>query len=1420
MGIGVLGTLTVDEAPGPLGRRDRVVLSALATRVGHVVSRDALVDALWHEDPPASAPKVVQGCVLRLRRILGPEVIRTAPPGYVLVEGTVDIDARRFEDAVGKARDLLALGQSDRAAHVADEALALWRGRPLPDVEDWEPGVLEASRLEDLRRDAEELRVDCYLRSGRHHDVIADAAALLRQAPTREARWALLARAQYQDGRQTEALATLRQASDLLADRVGIDPGPELVGLRDAMLRQDPDLFPTPQTAHGPATCPYRGLAAYDQADADAFFGRDTDVAACLLLLEQQGVLALVGPSGSGKSSVVRAGVAATLGQQGRRVRVITPGASPVAALVALPRLQRGDVLVVDQCEEVFSLCRDAELREEFLRRLVDHAGSGGSVVVALRADRLAEVTPYPSFARLVERGLHLLGSLDEPALREVIERPARDAGLILEPGLVDLLVSEVLDEPGGLPLLSHALQETWARREGHTLTVAAYRASGGIRGAVAQTAEQVYERVDPSQRHLLRELMLRLVSAGHEGEPSRVRAPRDRVIVEPAQERLVDDLVAARLLTSEEGAIEIAHESLARAWPRLQDWLADDVEGRRILHHVSSAAEAWDSLGRPDSELYRGTRLQQALEWRDSADVELTATERSFLDSGWRVLEEQEREAADRSRRQAILIRRQRVALVAGSVFLVLALAASGVAVSQGSRAQAGEEAADAGRRSALASRLGARALTISDPSLALLLATEAVLQDDDAETRTFLREAMMRRPELVSSTEKIDSFFLNVAANREANDVVAFGYDNKVYRLDLGGEGDVLATWDLDGPGVSRRAVFPPGMLARSPDGEVVAVGQQVFASAPQLTLLDAETLRPLPQQLTGFPELRAKSPGIAFSGDGDWLAATFQMIPDDATQPGTVDIEGQAALIWDLRRPEAPPRRIALPDRNGWVKVQLSKDGRTLFSLGTTMRARPVRPGGDRWNRRDLGPGFGAAIDLSPDGTVLAVPAGADGLHLLDARTGATMARLPLVDPADPRFSPSGDRLASSSWGNELRVWDVESKQQLTSIEVSPGVGVSYDYAESVLHVSGEHGVETLDIEGTRRFMKRTPWPIPPRATADFSFTSVAPGGEFVARHLSLRSTESDLVEVASASGRRRGGATVSRVGGPASTDWNPDGTEYVVGNGRGDVVVIPVRGDVRRFRLPGVDLTAIRFAADGAELLVADDSGDLLVVSATTGRAREMGLALDGVPRDLSVTADGRRAFVALADMPVGPSEVEYPVRWVLVDVPGQQVVESGEFPVDVAFELARVDIDPHDGERVALLGGFGALVLELRTGSLVAPQRALHEDRVLDGGYSVDGSIVVSGAEDGRVYSWDAASGLPVDVAVTDPRFLPSAELVGPHTMVAATSESIYRWDTRIDSAIAAACRAVGRSMTAVEWRTNVGDEVPYRATCG
>ena len=207
--ISVLGPLRVNGDGSSLGPRDRVVLEVLVLRPGEVVSAERLADALWADVAPPTWNKVVQGCVVRLRKVLGADAIETSPAGYRLTTPPEEVDAHRFERMARRGMELLALGQYDRAAYVTGEALALWRGPALRELEDWDTGRIEANRLEELRLDAEEVRMEAALRAGQHREVLAEAQARAAEAPLRERRWALLALAQYQVGRQSDALRTL-----------------------------------------------------------------------------------------------------------------------------------------------------------------------------------------------------------------------------------------------------------------------------------------------------------------------------------------------------------------------------------------------------------------------------------------------------------------------------------------------------------------------------------------------------------------------------------------------------------------------------------------------------------------------------------------------------------------------------------------------------------------------------------------------------------------------------------------------------------------------------------------------------------------------------------------------------------------------------------------------------------------------------------------------------------------------------------------------------------------------------------------------------------------------------------------------------------------------------------------------------------
>jgi DNA-binding SARP family transcriptional activator len=241
MGIAVLGPLTVDGFKG-LGPRDRVVLQALVSRLGQPVTPDELTDAVWHDHPPASSAKNLQSCVVRLRKALGAPAIETMADGYRLTIPLDEVDAGRFEQQVARGRQLLELGEADRAAFILERALELWRGAAFPELAEWPPARREAGRLEELRLDAQELLLDAQLQRGRASEVLPRAHEMVEAAPLRERRWQQLALAQYRVGAQGEALRTIRQLRAVLAGELGIDPAPAVLALEQSILRQDPSL--------------------------------------------------------------------------------------------------------------------------------------------------------------------------------------------------------------------------------------------------------------------------------------------------------------------------------------------------------------------------------------------------------------------------------------------------------------------------------------------------------------------------------------------------------------------------------------------------------------------------------------------------------------------------------------------------------------------------------------------------------------------------------------------------------------------------------------------------------------------------------------------------------------------------------------------------------------------------------------------------------------------------------------------------------------------------------------------------------------------------------------------------------------------------------------------------------------------------
>ncbi|TDO44617.1 DNA-binding SARP family transcriptional activator [Kribbella sp. VKM Ac-2527] len=1422
MGIAVLGPLTIEGEETVLGRRDRVVLAALAVHPGEVVSAEALADVLWDDQPPATWSKVVQGCVVRLRKLLGSHTIETTPLGYRLAVPLDDIDAQRFERAVGRARELLAADDPERAALVLADALTLWRGRPLIELDGWDPGRIEAARLTELRETAEELYVDSALRSGQHDRVLAKARTLVAEAPLRERRWILLATAQYQSGRQAEALRTLRQLRDVLSRELGLDPGPEIDVLEQAILHQDPSLVVASALPEPSPVCPYRGLQPYDVDDAAEFFGRDADVAAGLRKLADTSVLAVVGPSGCGKSSLVRAGVAAALRRDGMTVVVMTPGVHPVATFATvMPGRGSPPACVVDQCEEVFSLCQDPSERAAFLTALTAHAAVA-PLILSFRADRMANVSSHQGFARLVADGMYVLAAMTEPDLRSAIEEPARLASLVVEPGLVDVLVTEIAGQPGALPLMSHALAETWQRREGRTLTVAGYRDTGGIRGAVAQSAERAYERVPAEQRSVLRDLLLRLVTPGPEGEPVRSRLPRRLVVTSPANDAMIDLLVDARLVTSDDGAVELAHESLARAWPRLRGWLDDDLEGQRVLHHLAVAADSWDGLGRPDSELYRGVRLAKALDWQDNSQPTLTATERNFLAASKRLSEAELHAAEDIARRQIRVNRRLSAALSTAAVLLAGALIAGLVAVNQAERADQQATAAQRAATSELARRVGTRALLTEGISHSLLLAAHGARLDDSAETRANLLAAVSKRPLLVRSFPGRGDDVEGISVSPDGRRIVS-GDDDARFHLYDAGTGRVLKTVvlgpDLEAP-VYGEAHF-------SPDGRFV-VASAIYPpyappppDQPLLRLLDAETLEEVSPPLA-FPSTKKLTRhGLAFSADARYLAASFQEGTDNAPAARSAP---SFALVWDLKATDRLPRRVNLPM---WIQgIALSPDGRILYSM-QPLTAYDVATGAQLWRRPDL-TGF-MRIDVTRDGKLIALQLFnkdyTDGsvIGLVDARTGRTVRLLPdhIDEPRALAFSRDGTVLGSVSHNGEAIVWDAATgrpRQRIKSFEILWGVDFSPD--GRTLYTGGDEGiVRAYDLSGQQRYLQGSQ-PMPART---YAHVLASRDGRRTAYIWSDAAT-AWMSFADSTTGARSAPVRLDIDPVRSLATWHPDSRHFAAVDRAGVIAIIDSvtnRVIVRR-QVVEKEIESIAYVERGNRIAVTDTDRWTTMLDARG--LRPSGSAID-VGGDTK-WFDWPGQYCCAAVSPDGQQMVLFEhspdaakAQWRVIRVATGEVVADGE----VILNLFDASFSP-DGRRIAVTGVGGELVvIDVAAGAELRAPTTGHGGNGEFVRFSPDGTRIVSGASDGTVSLWDThtldllgtvTTATGSEPALVSPTFTQGNDIV----TIAAYDGNAYRWDTRIDRLMDFACSMAGRNLTDEEWTQAFGNR-PYEKTC-
>ncbi|MET0781140.1 MAG: BTAD domain-containing putative transcriptional regulator [Microbacterium sp.] len=1039
MHVRVFGPLTLDNGLISLSPRDRTVMAALTIRLGESLSDASLAAAVWGDDPPASWSHVIRGCIMRLRRLISPARIETTPGGYRLSRENIEVDTERFERLVDSGSHQLEFGEPERASHTLSEALELWRGDPFVELEDWEPAQIASFRLEEMRLGAEELLLDARLRAGEAQEVAAEARARVAEAPLRERRWVVLSLAQYRQGRQADAIATVRSARGLLNAEFGLDPCAELAELEQAILRQDPSLLSDRVFRVASPECPYFGLPPAGVEDSERYFGRERELSRALEALDQHGVLLVAGSSGVGKSSFVRAGIGAEFIARGGDVAIVTPGEHPNDVLRDVDLPVGDSLLIIDQCEQVFTADDPAEIREFF--NALSHWVFRRKLVIAIRADCLGDLGDHPDFTEIVQTHLLLLTPLGPDGIRAVIEKPAEQAGLILEPGLVEILLRDA--DGRTLPLLSHTLGQLWSRREGRVLTVDGYRASGEIDGAVAVTAEEVFATLPTGGDRLLRDILLRLVESTGDGAVISRRVERVLVAIDDAHASVVDQLVDARLLTADEESIQISHEALAREWPRLREWLADDVEGQRIMRHLVSAAAAWDAMARPDSELYRGGRLASVQHWRNTASPALTTLEREFLDAS------AANETAGLAATQRQVRRLSWVSMGAAGLAIVTVV----------SSVVAGFQVNLAGERTTVAEARRVAALALEEPEFdrALLLAVESIRLWDNPETRTNLTRLFSIAPRVTNITRVPEDGPGIASMSLAANGTRASVVDSE----------HVVRLFDLeDRTQLGEYAPFFKMVVTSAVDP---VTGTVAFSETSDPCNFRCDFRRVATLDVGGagrsglntYEGLDGVAVDVEYSADGSHFAALTA-----TTGPQT----SPRVAIWRVGADDPMLLDVAVsglePQAGGqFGAVKFSPDGGRLYVSGfgptvvfdTATGQELHRFGGD------------GILAISADGSRIAVRDGSFAVHIIDASGVGSPVIVPLQSfPSAADFTPGGEQLAIAA-GTAVVVVGTNTGQIAETLRAHDGVvsAVEFRSTGELVTAGADGAIITWDL-----------------------------------------------------------------------------------------------------------------------------------------------------------------------------------------------------------------------------------------------------------------------------------------------------------------------------------------------------------------
>ncbi|MFE6992972.1 NACHT and WD repeat domain-containing protein [Streptomyces pharetrae] len=1156
-----------------------------------------------------------------------------------------------------------------------------------------------------------------------------------------------------------------------------------------------------PREDAGAEESPYRGLTRFEPGDADVFFGRDQLIENLLALVRAHRSVVVLGPSGSGKSSLLRAGLIPRLSEGAgldtplAAIRILTPGAHPVRthAERLRPVGKPGDTLVlVDQFEEVFTLCTDPAERAEFIDLLLtsQDPASRLRVVLGVRADFYSRSLEHPELVQVVREAGIPVGPPSREGLREVIVRPATARGLTVERTLTAQLLDEVAGEPGGLPLLSHALLETWRRRSGRMLTLKAYEAAGGVRGAIAQTAEDAYGSLSTERADVARLVMLRLVTPGEGAQDTRRPVHRAELDFAPEEEvdAVLERLVSARLLTLDDGTVELAHEALITAWPRLAGWIDGAREHLVVHRRLTDAARTWDDLGREPGALYRGTRLATASE--QLSDNELTPLERDFLTAS---------EAAFTAES-----RRRRALIAVLAVLVVLALVGGITAWQQSRTSNRRQVEAEARRIAAVAD-----GMRYSDPVRAVQLSVAAWRLSQTPETRSALIGTMTQKERDVFAVFQDD----------DDGSVLRHLSDNGRTIMEI--TANSITTWDV--PTHRRiRTYSGPGKLLEESGESVVSPDGGTLA----LLMDDGVRLWDIRQQRV-TSTLPADQPYFAnFSRTGRALV--------------TQEDEGTGATVlhvWDIGSGR-PQLRLPLLVDEAMQGSAVSADGRwlavctdrrpvQLWDLDTDRRM-PSLWTDETGSKACHFDGF----DFSPDSRRIAL-ATPTAVRVWDPRTGKEYPQMETNAKAGLRFSPDGDFLTTTS-PEAISLWRVSEPDEPVFRYPLAGplvFDVRLDVEAGFLRYLLRNGttVRTVSVgsavTGQWYTEKQAPDNVllSPDGTSALTVRRDRPNQGFQLRHGHAKDADALPGESCASlpPGTAPGTESATATEDPTGYCWDlmafsGDSRYVAYGPGWTDSSKAPVRQlitvwDAQRqrrhaaFDIPGVQ--GIGLSPDGRTLAAGTYDGIELWDTVRRKRTKT-------IPGSLGDEIIYRPDGGALTS---GRFEGDF------VDLSSGRVAShplADVFGTASAFSPDGTRLAVGDGlGRVTVWDGAGRKRLAVLSGTHL-PAASAYE-AVSELAFSPDGSTLAVGGRKGTVQLWDVASNQPLGSALPtagEPVLSLAFSPEGDTLSVAGRHKYRQQYNIAPAHLVQEACERAGAGLSEEDWHTYLPD-VPYQRTC-